>query len=104
MKIQNSDVQQRHFLYVSHVYLDLSDLSLNYQAAIVKFSLKLTITLVLGGLIDKFLSLFKFKSKSTREVGCEIYLFSSSITTIMTNLSLLIKFTVLSMTQMKVIE
>ncbi|UJR34831.1 hypothetical protein I4U23_027612 [Adineta vaga] len=58
--------------------------SLIHQTPIVKISFSLTFLVMIIGLSNGILSLITFKNKSLREVGCEIYLFGSSITTIFT--------------------
>ena len=54
------------------------------------------------GLINSVLSLITFKNKSIREVGCGLYLLSSSITTLLTMIMFGWKFSALLLTQMTI--
>ncbi|CAF1443748.1 unnamed protein product, partial [Adineta ricciae] len=83
-------------------YHIIPDLNISFQTSIVKLSLSLTIVFIIIGLINGFLSLITFKNKSVREVGCGIYLFSSSLTTILTMIIFGLKYFVYLSTQISV--
>jgi hypothetical protein len=70
------------------------------QSSIIKFSLSLTIIFIFVGLIDGIICLITVKNKVIREVGCELYLLSSSITTLLTMIVFGLKFFILLITQM----
>jgi hypothetical protein len=59
-------------------------ISPNQQPSIVQFSLALTILMTLAGLLNGILSLLTFKNKASQDVGCDLYLFGSSITILFT--------------------
>ncbi|CAF5151572.1 unnamed protein product, partial [Rotaria magnacalcarata] len=58
------------------------DLIFTQQPFSVKLSAFITMIMLLIGLINGILSILIFKRKSSQEVGCGIYLFASSITSI----------------------
>jgi hypothetical protein len=80
------------------------NVSLTYQSAIVKFSFALTIIFIIAGLINGMLCLITFKNKSVREVGCGLYLFSSSIITLLIMVIFGLKFFILLLAQMSIIS
>ena len=57
-----------------------------------------------GGFIKGFLSLMTFRRPSTRDVGCGVYLFVSSITSMLIFVILLIKMTFLLVSQLKLLK
>ena len=58
--------------------------SLHQQSAAVKVTAALSIVLFVVGLINSVLSLMTFRSPQTRQVGAGMYLFASSITSLVT--------------------
>ena len=64
-------------------YHIIPNLNLFQQKSIIKIHLLLTILFGICGLINGILSFITFKNINTRNVGCGIYLLSSSITTIL---------------------
>ncbi|CAF1130271.1 unnamed protein product [Adineta steineri] len=72
-----------------------------HQLFIVKFSLALTVIFIIAGFIDSILTFITFKNKTICEVGCGIYLFVSSITTLLTMIMFGLKFFILLIVQMK---
>jgi len=85
-------------------YHILPKVSLTHQPSIVQFSLALTIIWMLAGLIDSVLCMITFKNKVVREVGCGLYLLSSSITTFLTMIMFGLKFLILVFAQMTLIS
>lgn len=84
-------------------YHILPDQSLNYQPFIIKMSFAFTIIFVLAGLVDSTLSIMTFKNKVVLEVGCGLYLLTSSITTLLTVIMFALKFFILLLAQMTII-
>jgi hypothetical protein len=80
------------------------NVSLTHQSAIVKFSFALTIIFIVAGLINGMFCLITFKNKSVREVGCGLYLFGSSITTLLIMVMFGLKFFILLLSQMAIIS
>jgi hypothetical protein len=60
----------------------------------------LTIIMTVVRLINGVLSLITFKNKALRKTGCGLYLFSSSVTTLLTMIIFALKFWILSVAQM----
>ncbi|CAF0809741.1 unnamed protein product [Adineta steineri] len=79
-------------------------ININYQSNIIKFSMALTIIFVIIGLINGFLALITFKNKTVLEVGCGLYLFTLSITSLCTISMFGFKFLFLLLTQMTLIS
>jgi hypothetical protein len=79
-------------------------INIKHQPQIVKVSVGLTSIIIIVGLINGILSLMTFKSKETRKVGCGLYLFGSSITTLLTVIIFTLKFCILIIAQMTYIE
>ena len=73
---------------------------LTNQSAVIKWSAALTIIIFVGGLINSILSLLTFSTKTSREIGCGIYLIASSITSLLTVSTLTMKFWFFVLTQM----
>ncbi len=74
--------------------------SISHQPWSVLMSLILTLLVVFLGLTNGIFSLITFDNASTRESGCGIYLFSSSILTIFTMIIFLLKFFIVLFSQM----
>ncbi|CAF1544339.1 unnamed protein product [Adineta steineri] len=70
------------------------------QTILMKINAALTMIMFIGGLINSILSLLTFQSKDLRKVGCGIYLFASSITSILTISMFVVKFWFVVLTQM----
>jgi hypothetical protein len=85
-------------------YHILQDVNFNHQPFIIKISLTLTIIFMVAGLIDSILSIMTFKNKVVCEVGCGLYLLSSSITTLLTMIMFGLKFLILLLAQMTIIS
>jgi hypothetical protein len=66
----------------------------------VLISLILMVIITLLGFANGILSLITFKNKTTRESGCGLYLFSSSIITLLTMVIFFLKFLILLLSQM----
>ena len=77
-------------------------LRIGQQASIVQFSLALTVTFVLVGVINAVLSMITFTSKNIRQVGCGLYLLGSSVNTMFTTIIFALKFSILLLGQMNV--
>ena len=80
------------------------NLSFTNQPIAVSISLTLTIIIIILGLIDGISSLMTFKNKITRESGCGIYLFCSSILVLLIMIVFLLKFSILLLSQMGQIQ
>ncbi|CAF0915257.1 unnamed protein product [Adineta steineri] len=83
-----------------HIY---PNLSINQQSAPVKISIILAILILIIGLISGILSNLTFQIESTRVIGCGLYLFCSSITSILIVIFLNIKLWFLILSQMNII-
>ena len=81
-----------------------TNVRVHHQPAIVQFSLAFTIIFILLGLINGFLSLITFSNKTILEIGCGIYLLSSSITTLLITITFGLKFFVLFFVQINMIS
>jgi hypothetical protein len=79
-------------------------LSINDQPLIIKLSLSLTIILIITGFVNSILSLITFSNKSVCEVGCGLYLLSSSITTLLTTIMFGLKYFILLLSHMSMIR
>ena len=80
------------------------DLPLNEQPFIIQLSLTLTIIYFIVGMIDSIICIITFKNKIIREVGCGVYLFASSMTTLFTMIMFGLKFIILLLTQITIIS
>ncbi|CAF1558458.1 unnamed protein product, partial [Adineta ricciae] len=76
-------------------------LNISSQPFIVQFSLILTMIMMIIGLINGILSLLTFNTKEIHQIGCGIYLKSSSISTILTAILFTLKFWILFLTQIR---
>jgi hypothetical protein len=77
-----------------------ANLNISHQPLPVLISLILMIILTILGFVNGVLSLITFKNKNVREFGCGIYLFSSSIITLLTMIVFSLKFLILLFSQM----
>ena len=68
------------------------------QSSTLQWTCALTMIIFLAGLINSILSIITFQSKKSREVGCGIYLFASSITSLLTVSVFTLKFWFLFLT------
>ncbi|CAF1020881.1 unnamed protein product, partial [Didymodactylos carnosus] len=73
---------------------------INHQPFIVKLSIVITTIMLTFGIISNLLSILTFKQKKTRDVGCGIYLLSSSIISLLIICMFVLKFWGLLLTQM----
>lgn len=62
----------------------------------------LTIVMFTGGIINAVLSILTFQNKELREIGCGVYLFASSITSLITLCMFTVKFCFLLLTHMNI--
>ncbi|UJR11665.1 hypothetical protein I4U23_015846 [Adineta vaga] len=83
-------------------YHIIPNVNIFHQTSIVKISFSLTILFMIIGLINGFLSLITFKTKNVLEVGCGIYLLSSSITTILIMILFELKYLIYLSTQISI--
>ena len=67
-------------------------------------SAALNIIFIIAGLVNGILSLITFKNKRVCEVGCGIYLLSSSITTLLTMIMFGLKYWILVLSQIGIIK
>ncbi|UJR07191.1 hypothetical protein I4U23_011479 [Adineta vaga] len=74
------------------------------QSSIIQVSIGLNVICILIGFINGILSLITFKNKNIREVGCGLYLFYSSITTLLIMILFALKFWILIFTQIYLIK
>ncbi|CAF1003630.1 unnamed protein product [Adineta steineri] len=74
-------------------------LSVSHQSTPVKVSIGITSLMLFIGLVSGILSAMTFSSKNVREVGCGLYLFASSILSIITTIILTVKIWLLIITQ-----
>ncbi|CAF1390961.1 unnamed protein product [Rotaria sp. Silwood1] len=82
----------------------LQNTSIKHQSFVVKISLVVVILMFVFGLIDSSLSILTFLQPKTREYGCGFYLLFSSITSLITMCSLIMKFLYLLLTQIWMIK
>ncbi|CAF0864860.1 unnamed protein product [Adineta steineri] len=83
-----------------HIY---PHLSINQQSFPVKISITIATLILIIGLTSGILSNLTFQIKSIRELGCGLYLFASSITSILIIIFLNIKLWFLILSQMNII-
>jgi hypothetical protein len=69
-----------------------SNLGINEQSTAVKVGISLSIIILVLGLVSSLLSLLTFQMKKTRDVGCGLYLLTSSIVSMITMIVLFLKF------------
>ncbi|CAF0939088.1 unnamed protein product [Adineta steineri] len=75
---------------------------LNNQSFSIKLSAGLTIIMFVAGLINSILSFITFQSKDAQQVGCGMYLLTSSITSLLTISMFIIKFWFVVLTSINV--
>ncbi|UJR34759.1 hypothetical protein I4U23_027537 [Adineta vaga] len=68
------------------------NLTFSQQSTTIKASASITILIFFLSFINGIFSILTFRQKQSQQVGCGLYLFSSSITTILTMILFLIKF------------
>ncbi|CAF1500164.1 unnamed protein product [Adineta ricciae] len=86
------------------VYHIIQNVDIFHQTSMIKISSSLTILFVIIGLLNGIISLITFKNKSVLKVGCGIYLFGSSITTIITMIFLGLKYFIYLSIQMSTLS
>ena len=74
-----------------------------HQPTIVKITLSFIIIIALVGIINGILCFIIFQSHETRKVGCGYYLYASTITSFLTSIMLILKFSILLQAQMGMI-
>ncbi|CAF1416032.1 unnamed protein product [Adineta steineri] len=88
-------------IYIKGIGLTLDDILrdelqpntvLNNQSFSIKLSSGLTIIMFVAGLINSILSFITFQHKDSQQVGCGMYLLTSSITSLLTISMFIIKF------------
>ena len=79
------------------------NISIQHQPGTVQISIVLNILMIIVGLINGILSMITFNNQKLREVGCGIYLFGSSITTLLITTMFAFKFWILIFVQMTLI-
>jgi hypothetical protein len=81
-------------------YHILPHFKLIHQPSIVQISAALTMIFIVAGSINGIFALITFRNKIIREVGCGLYLYASSITSLFTIFIFGLKFWILILTQM----
>ena len=81
-----------------------ANLTMIKQPSIVQISVGLTVIYILIGLINGIVALMTFKNKMTRHVGCGYYLLAISITTLVITSMFGLKFWILLLAQMQLIN
>ena len=77
--------------------------NLSQQPSIVQFSMLLSIILILVGFINSICAMLTFRQQSLCQVGCGIYLFTVSVTTLLTTIIFGLKFWLLIQIQRGII-
>jgi len=75
------------------------NIKLTEQTLIVQMSILTMNMILIGGLVNGYLTLITFKTKVIRNVGCGIYLLASSINTLVTTIIVGLKFWILILAQ-----
>ncbi|CAF1272472.1 unnamed protein product [Adineta ricciae] len=92
-KEQSCSVGDRCHFYSTTIGLPLDDIlrgeiqlnvTLSHQSTSIQISSILTILMFIGGLINSLFSYLTFQNKDLQKTGCGIYLFTSSITSLLT--------------------
>ncbi|CAF1199514.1 unnamed protein product [Adineta steineri] len=78
------------------------NIPLHKQSLLVKISTVLTTIIFVGGLINSLFSLLTFQNKDLRKIGCGMYLFASSFTSLLTISMFTVKFWFVVLTEMKI--
>ncbi|CAF3548055.1 unnamed protein product [Rotaria sp. Silwood1] len=74
-------------------------INIKYQPSIVQISIALTMIMIIVGITDSILSIITFKNKETRKNGCGLYLFVSSVITLLIMIIFAFKFWILIIAQ-----
>jgi hypothetical protein len=85
-------------------YRILPHMKFNQQPFVVKTAMTITIIMFCFGILSSLFSFLTFRTKKTREVGCGLYLYASSITSMITLTVFLIKFFFLLAFQMETLN
>ncbi|CAF1545436.1 unnamed protein product, partial [Adineta ricciae] len=85
-------------------YRILPHLTFSQQPFVVKIAMITTIIIFCLGILSSFFSFLTFRTQKTRDVGCGLYLYASSITSMITLCVFLMKFSFLVAFQMKIIR
>ncbi|CAF1587915.1 unnamed protein product, partial [Adineta steineri] len=85
-------------------YHIIPNVNIIHQTFIVKLSLSITILFIFIGVINDILSFITFKNKKVREMSCGIYLFGSSITTLLTMILFGLKYFIYLSSQMSILS
>ena len=80
------------------------NLSLLQQAFVIKFSVILVLLMVISSLITNSLSILTFQVKQIRQTSCGLYLFINSITSLLTMVLFAIKFIIVLLTHMTIMN
>ncbi|CAF1443341.1 unnamed protein product [Adineta ricciae] len=92
-KQQSCSIGDRCHFYSTTIGLPLDDIlrgeiqskvTLSHQSTSIQISSALTILMFIGGLINSLFSYLTFQNKDLQKVGCGLYLFTSSITSLLT--------------------
>ena len=81
-------------------YTIQSNTTIDGQSSIIKWGSASTIVMFVAALLNSFLSIMTFIRKESRAIGCGLYLFASSISSLLTMSMLIAKFWFLLLTQM----
>lgn len=84
-------------------YHILPNSSITHQPMIIIISIILTIIYFIVGLLNGLISIITFNNKTIQEVGCGIYLFGSSITTLLTSIIFGLKYWILVYSHMGIL-
>ena len=96
-------------MYTKSIGLTINDILRNHiqpnasfrkQSVLIQSAAALTMIMFVTGLINGIFSLITFQNKELRQIGCGMYLFASSITTILTITMFTVKFWFVVVTQL----
>jgi hypothetical protein len=79
------------------------DTTLNHQSFSIKISAALTIIMFVGGSINSALSFITFKTEDAQQVGCGMYLLTSTITSFLTISMFVVKFWFVVLTKINIL-
>ena len=111
LKQRSCSVGDRCHFYTTTIGLPLDDIlrgevqphrTLLNQSFSIQISAALTIIMFIGGLINSIFSYLTFQNKEVQQVGCGLYLFASSITSLLTMSMFVVNFWFTVVTQMNV--
>ncbi|CAF1357311.1 unnamed protein product [Adineta ricciae] len=100
-KYRSCSVGDRCHFYSTTIGLPLDDIlrgeiqpkiALANQSPSIQISSALTVMMFIGGIINSLFSYLTFKNKDTQQVGCGLYLYVSSLTSLLTICMFLINF------------